>query len=117
MTFFVFIGELFFRAVTVQDGFNMLGRIFGKFSTKAFGNGELLKLGMDGYDYIVVFIAIIVVFIVGLLKENNVNIRENISKKHITLRWLIYYLLILSIIVFGAYGPGYLPVDPIYADF
>ena len=117
MTFFVFIGELFFRANTLNDGFNMLGRIFGKFSTKAFSNGELLSLGMGKADYLVVFMALIVIFVVGVLKEKNINIRESVSKKHIALRWLIYYLLILSIIVFGAYGPGYLPVDPIYADF
>lgn len=117
MTFFVFIGELFFRANGLRAGFSMLGRIFSKFSFKAFSNGELLSLGMDLQDYIIIGVALIVVFVISLLKEKGINVRENLSKKHITLRWLIYYLLILSIIVFGAYGPGYLPVDPIYADF
>ena len=32
-------------------------------------------------------------------------------------RWTVFYALILFIIVFGAYGKGYIPVDPMYANF
>ena len=68
-------------------------------------------------DYVILIIALIVVFIVGVLKEKNINIREVIAKKHISIRWIIYYILIFSILIFGAYGRGYEPIDPIYADF
>ena len=80
-------------------------------------NGELLSLGLDIQDYIIVVIAIIFLFIIGLLREKGINIREKIAEKNIFIRWIMYYALILSVITFGAYGPGYAPVDPIYADF
>ncbi|MBR5922481.1 MAG: MBOAT family protein [Clostridia bacterium] len=114
MTLLVFVGELFFFAKTVPQGFGMLAKIF---TSVKFSSAELLNLGMDKNDYLIVLIALIFVFAVGLLKEKNVNIREEISKKNIVVRWVIYYLLILSVVIFGAYGPGYLPVEPIYADF
>ena len=117
MTFFVFIGELIFRADGVRAAISMIKRIFTKFSFASFGNGELLSLGIDGYDMLVIGVVLVVIFIISLLKEKGINVREEISKKPIALRWTIYYLLILAIIVFGAYGPGYIPVDPIYADF
>ena len=117
MTLFVFVGELFFRAPSLPVGFGMMKRIFSNFKLSALSSGELLSLGIDGCDYVVVLVALIVIFIISLLKEKNINIREEISKKNIATRWLIYYLLILAIIIFGAYGPGYIPVDPIYADF
>ena len=117
MTMFVFIGELIFRANTVSDAIGMIKKIFTNFTFKAFSNGEILSLGVDSKDFLIVFITLIAIFIISLLKEKNMNIREEISKKHIVVRWLIYYLLILALVVFGAYGPGYLPVDPIYADF
>lgn len=117
MTLFVFVGELFFRAPTLKVGFGMIKRIFTNFKLSALTNGELLSLGIDGCDYVIVLIALIVIFIISLLKEKNINVREEINKKNIFIRWTIYYLLIIAIILFGAYGPGYIPVDPIYADF
>ena len=51
------------------------------------------------------------------MKEKNINIRDEISKKNIVIRWIIYYAIIISILIFGAYGVGYRPVDPMYANF
>jgi hypothetical protein len=33
------------------------------------------------------------------------------------IHYLAIWALILFIIIFGAYGQGYLPVNPIYAEF
>ena len=118
MTCFVFIGELFFRAPTVKAGFGMLKRIFTSFNLhNTLKSNQLFTLGLDIKDYFIIIVTLVVIFIVGILKEKNHNIRTEISKKNIIIRWMIYYMLILSIIIFGAYGPGYIPVDPIYADF
>lgn len=117
MTIFVFIGELFFRAPTIKSGFAMLTKIFTDFNFKGLKNGEILSLGLDIKDYILLIITVILLFIIGLIKEKGINIREKISEKNIVFRWTIYFLLIFIIIIFGAYGPGYDPVDPIYADF
>ena len=64
-----------------------------------------------------VLIGIVIMLIVGILKEKKLNIREEIAKKPVIIRWSIYYLLIFFIIIFGAYGAGYVPIDPIYANF
>lgn len=114
MTLLVFVGELFFYAKTVPQGFAMLGKIF---TSVRFSGKEILSLGMDLNDYLIVFVALIFVFVIGLLNEKNICIRSEIAKQNIAVRWALYYLLILSVILFGAYGPGYVPVDPIYADF
>ena len=52
-----------------------------------------------------------------ILKEKNINVREIISKKPIYIRWIIYYILILYVLIFGAYLGPYIPVDPMYANF
>ena len=95
----------------------MLGKMFTNFTFASFKNGTILKLGMDLQDFIVVAIFTIFIFVIGVLKERDVNIRESISKKNIVIRWTIYYAIILAILIFGAYGANYAPVDPMYANF
>ena len=37
--------------------------------------------------------------------------------QNFNVRWVLGCALILAIVVFGAYGTGYVPVDPMYASF
>ena len=55
--------------------------------------------------------------IVGFLKEHGVDVRGKILGAKTPLKWSVYYLLIFTILLFGAYGTGYQPVDLIYAGF
>ena len=91
--------------------------MISKFSFRSIANGELLNLGLDIKDLVVVLVFTIVILIVSILKEKGINIREKIAKRNIVLRWTIYLILIISVIVFGAYGVGYIPVDPMYANY
>lgn len=43
--------------------------------------------------------------------------RGAIAKRNVVIRWVAVYALIMFIIIFGAYGKGYVAVDPIYANF
>ena len=114
VTILVIFGELIFRADKVKIAFGMIHKIFTDFSIN---KKELITLGLDLPDYLVIIISLVIVFIVGILKEKNINIRSKIEEKPIVLRWIIFYLLLFSILIFGAFGPGYQPVDPMYADF
>lgn len=114
---FVFIGELFFRANGLKAGIEMFKIMITKFSFKAITSGELLNLGLDIKDIVVILIFTVIMIIVGALKEKGINVREVIGKRNIVLRWAIYYTLILSVIILGAYGVGYIPVDPMYANY
>ena len=116
-TIFVFIGELFFRAISLKDGFQMFSKMISEFSFNNINEGKIFILGVDKQDLIIVGIMTAIIFIISILKEKNINIRENISKRNIIIRWTVYYAVILSIIIFGAYGIGYLPVNPMYAQY
>ena len=114
MSLLVIIGELFFAADSMGTAFAMLGRMFGAFSLRP---GELMTLGVDIRDYVVLLLGLAGAFAMSLAREQGIDIRERVSRKKLVVRWAIYYGLILLILIFGAYGQGYVPVDPIYSDF
>ncbi len=116
-TILVCIGEMFFRANGLRAGFVMLKKIFTEFSLQTISDGTFLDLGLDLQDYIIVLITVAIVFAIGIIKEKGYSPRILISQKSLPVRWTIYFALIFYIIIFGAYGTGYVPVDPIYADF
>lgn len=115
--FLVCIGELIFRANGVRAAIYMIKNIFTNFKLDYLFSEKIFNLAIDLHDLVIVFIGIMVIFVISILKEKNINIREKIAKKPIYLRWAIYYLLIFFIIIFGAYGVGYISIDPIYANF
>ena len=112
----VIIGEMFFRAATLSDGFAMFGKIFADFHISRLFH-LIFKLGMDRHDCVVVLVGVVIVTIVGILKEKKVNIRASIAKWAIPARWALWYAAILLVIVVGAYGSGYAAVDLIYAGY
>ena len=113
----VIIGELFFRARGIKAGMNLFGRMVSDFSFSTLNEDLLKKLNIDKYDFIVVGITLLIILTVSILNEKGVCVRESLAKKNIVLRWAVLYGLILYIIIFGAYGLGYTPVDPMYAQF
>lgn len=113
----IVFGELIFRASSLTKALSMIKTIFTSFTLDNFINGKFLTFGVDGYDFIIIIVSLIIVFIIGILREKNINIREQVAKFNIFIRWTLYFALIMFIIIFGAYGPGYAPIDPIYANF
>lgn len=113
----VCIGELFFRATSLTDGLIMFKKMVTEFSLSFLTDGTLLQLGMDGKDFLITAISLCIVLFVSILREHHISLRSTLAKQKLPIRWTAYYALILSILLFGAYGEGYVPVDPIYAGF
>lgn len=113
----VVIGEMFFRASTLQAGFAMLRQMVTNFRFATL-NGDLLKqMGVDWKDMGIVLVTILIIFAISVWNEKGVIVREALAKKPVVVRWAVLYALILFIVIFGAYGAGYIPVAPIYANF
>ena len=58
-----------------------------------------------------------VLFIVDVFKYKGIDVREKLSEQGIVFRWILYYGLIFSVIIFGIYGPEYDASSFIYMGF
>ena len=72
------------------------------------------SVGLTEQDLIIVIVGCVIVFIVSLLKEKGINIRETIAAKNIVIRWVIYIAFIMFILI---YGSTTTTSDFIYANF
>ena len=109
-------GMMLFRADTVCDWLFMIKRIVTDFGGGTFLKDALL-CGMDKADFLITAIGAAVIFTVSLLQEKGIEIRESIAQWALPARWAVYLALVLSVIIFGAYGIGYEAVDFIYGQF
>ena len=116
-TILVCIGELFFRAEGLRNGLKMAWRMVTDWSFAPITTGNVFAHGMDGPDLILVAVFLVVLFFVGLAQERGVRLGERIMAKPWPIRIAVYYAAICFLVIFGAYGIGYIPVDPIYAGF
>ena len=64
-----------------------------------------------------VFAFLILIFAVGMIQEKGTVIRSTIAQKNIAVRWLVYFIGIATILLFGMYGIGYDAGSFIYGNF
>lgn len=114
------LGWVFFRASSFHAALSMLKSSLYP-NIWIFTDGSLFKLGLDAPDFIVGVLALGVLLKVSVLRERlhaeGTGVRERLAGQNLVFRWILYYVLLFSIIIFGFYGPGYDPADFIYQGF
>ena len=118
---------VFFRAQTLALSTKVFERIFTHFRfmnlvssvKKAIAAGEGAKLyGLDvQWGWTVLLAGMLIVAVVDLLLQK-VKLSEKLAEDRKTwLRWIVFIVLFMSIVIFGVYGYGYEAASFIYADF
>lgn len=96
--------------------FKMFGSMFTKFSVKSLTGAAFLGLGLTVWDYAILLVGALLLFTVSMLGRSG-SVREKIAGFAFPVRFLIWYGLFLTVLVFGAYGIGYSASQFIYNQF
>ncbi len=116
-TFLLFsFAMIFFRATSVSNGVDIIKHIFVYNPWVLFDNSSIYTAGLDLIDFRILIISLVVLFIVEYLQRKG-SVTDMLFNQNIVFRWLVLYLLIFAIIIFGMYGPGYDPTVFIYRGF
>lgn len=118
----IVVGELFFRAEGLDAGLAMFGAMVCDFNPASLVDGSVFGvgvsgIGLDGHDLAIVLAFVVLMLVVGLIRERDVSITERVAAWPLPARWALWYALFFAVIIFGAYGTAYAPVDPMYAQF
>lgn len=108
------IGWYFDMAVDLKAAIVMMKNTFTGLSFSTFTDGSLLKLGLKERDFIFIGFGCLVWFIISLLQEHKVKIRESLAAAPLPIRWAIYFALIFATPFLGYIGAT---TGFIYAQF
>ncbi len=106
------IGWYFDRIVDVKMSFVYLKDTFVNFgnpmllASKAYLRDILGPISDFESHIILVFLGTLIVFTVSLLKENKIDVYASIQKKNIVIRWSVYYLLLILVILSFTFSSG-----------
>ncbi|MEG1963660.1 MAG: MBOAT family O-acyltransferase [Clostridia bacterium] len=106
------IGMLIFRAPTLTVAWDIFIHIFG--------GGQINLIAakvIDLPDLIMSIVSIALLLSVDYVNYRGISVRESIATKHCVVQMFFWIAVLFIIIIFGAYGNGYIPPDPIYGGF
>ncbi len=103
---------ILFRAESVSQAKGYLLRMFEGPGTLSFPD-----MGLSQADWVVLALAGVVLFVVDLLHEHGIRIRQTVERRPLGVRWFLYASAVWSIILFGIYGSGYDASQFIYFQF
>ncbi len=111
------IGRVFFRASTIMESFALFKRMLFDFDFPSlFKAGLVEKLGFGAENMVISLLAVATLWVVDLLQER-MPLRKTLAKQNLVFRWVILFVGLFAVIIFGIYGPGYTASSFIYEQF
>lgn len=116
-TMIVLVGRLISRGTSAIDAFRMIKAMFSSFNIWVFLDDSLLNMGLDQKNWNLLIIMLVFLLVVDYFNEKGVVIRNRIAGMIFPVRWIVYYIAIFSVLIFGIYGAGYDAASFIYQNF
>lgn len=113
----VFLADVLIRSESLAQA----GKVYASFVTRLNIRGmlssELTSYGLNKYEFLLLFIVLLIWFAVSLLEERGEDVRIYLSQKPVIVRWVCYYGIVLLLLITGIYGGGYDTAVFMYQSF
>lgn len=117
-TFLIFCGGRMLTATGEPGGFFLiLHQVFSESRLNVLFDGSLYSHGLEQKDWYVAIVGIVAMWVVDMLHERKIRIREVIASQPLILRWAVYIGSILFVLVYGIYGASYSATAFAYGAF
>ncbi len=113
------ISRIIVKAPSLMEGFRMIKAMFTSVDWDFISgaNGQIFTYGVNQKEMVVLAISVLLLLVIGILRERGVQIRETLAQQNILFRWLLVLALLAFVLVFGVYGPDYNASAFIYGNF
>ncbi len=108
--------KIFDCYTSVGTIFKQIGSIFVAKNWAVLWDGSLLELGLSAADYIVLAVAVVIMYAYSEVEKTG-DVRDKLAAKSALFRTAVTMGLFVIVIIFGAYGVGYDASQFIYNRF
>lgn len=121
-TYIIYAIGITFFSEGVKKGILLLksaAQVFTKELTNPwiFFDGSILNLGITWGDLNLIILAVLLLVVVGVLREKYGYARNWMDEQGFVFRWFVWIILFLLVLIYGKYGPEYHAEDFIYQRF
>lgn len=95
---FVDIAWVFFRAESIEMACRILKRSLLLSNSGLILNHGLFQLGLDERNMVILSLSLIVILIVGIMREKGIHVLEWLSKQNMIFRYAVYWSAVVSIV-------------------
>lgn len=114
--FLILVGESFFRAKSLSEGFAMWKNAFSCFNPWIFFDKSLYNLGLAKEEMFILFIGVLMMIIVAMMQQKD-SARSTIARQNYFFRVALYTGIIALTVIYGYYGIGFDAAGFIYGEF
>lgn len=108
---------VFFKSENIEMAVSILWNMCKIDNMWVLFDHSLLNLGIGFSDWLILLIAIFILFGVDVLHEWGGCLRQKLSEQNFLFRWIIYIAAAMGILLFGVYGPEFGASEFIYFQF
>lgn len=108
---------VFFRAESLSQTILVFRKLFYDWNPWVLFDGTLFTLGLSRIDCFILAFSLLIMFVADSLRERNMHFYQRLLKQRFAVKCICIWTMILLILVFGIYGPGFDPADFIYQGF
>lgn len=112
----VLFANMALQVNSYRDIYTVIRQIIGR----SFYNGGYINssvLNWTRIDVIVLGAGLVGIFAISLAKEKNIDVLVWLDNRILPIRWVIYYILFFSVLLFGMYGSQYDTSQFLYMQF
>lgn len=111
---------LFFRANSFKTALRMIKHGIASFGVISMLNPQTLMgintMALDEKDFYVMLAGLVILMFVDYFRDKQ-DLKAALAGQNLVFRWIVYYLMIFTVLIFGIYGPAYDASTFIYFQF
>lgn len=107
---------IFFRSPSLADSFQYLQQMFSECNFYAL-TSPIFEMGVNQNQFLILFLHLCIFLVTDLCSKHQESLLDGLINQHIVIRWIVLYILVMDVFLFGVYGPGYDMSGFLYGGF